>query len=249
MQIFVCKNSKEIGAVVAGEIAALLRKKPDAVLGLPTGSSPVDTYDALVGCYQAGTVSFRDARTFNMDEYIGLAGDHPQSFRYFMEEHLFQHVDIKPENIVFFNGMAGDIHEECFRYDRLLADSGGIDFQLAGIGNNGHLAFNEPGPAFSKTSHIALLTADTRNANKRFFNSLDEVPTHAFTQGMEQICAAKKIVMVATGASKADAVYRMIYGDISPWLPASLLQTAPDVSVYVDRQLADAVLEHFGASL
>lgn len=249
MRIVVCKDRKKLGALVAAEVARLLRQKPDAVLGLPTGSSPVETYAALAALHAAGKLSFRQARTINMDEYVGLGPEHPQSFRYFMEEHLFRYVDLPRENIAFFNGMAEDSQQECQRYDEILTAWGGIDLQLAGIGGNGHVAFNEPAPAFSETSHVVRLTEETRQANQRFFSSPEEVPTYAFTQGMGQICAARRILMIASGTEKADAVYHMLCGAVTPQLPASLLQTAEDVSVYVDRALADEIRSRFGVAL
>lgn len=249
MQVFICKNNEDIASAVTDEITALLREKPNAVLGLPTGSTPQSTYRMLVNRFLAGKISFKEVRTINMDEYVGLDCTHPQSFRYFMEENLFKHVNLNPENIVFFNGLAKDAAQECQRYDQLLDSLGGIDLQLAGIGSNGHVAFNEPASEFSGKSHISELTLETREANKRFFHSLSEVPVAAFTQGMGQIIAAKKIIMIATGIPKADAIYRMIYGDITPQLPASLLQKASNVSVYVDQILANRIQQQYGVHL
>lgn len=249
MNVFVYPNSREIGAAVAKKTAALIREKPDAVIGLPTGSSPMDTYAALVELYRTGSVSFRRVRTFNLDEYLGLPASHPQSFRYFMDEHLFRHIDLPPENITFFNGMAEDCTAELARMDRILDTFTTIDLQLVGIGQNGHVAFNEPADVFSGTSAVTVLSESTRAANRRFFRSLDEVPTRALTLGMGQICRANKIVMIACGAKKAEAVHGMLFGPVTPALPASLLRQARDMDVYVDEALHSQIREQFGTEL
>ena len=209
--------------------------KPDCVLGLATGSSPEGIYKCLIEDYRNKRIDFSEVKTLNLDEYCGLAPENEQSYRYFMEKHLFAHVNLQKENIHIPDGMAADAEKECARYEALVAEMGGADLQLLGIGHNGHIAFNEPGSAFIKETHVVELTERTREANKRFFNSIDEVPGYAFTMGIGSILKAKKILLIASGKDKADAVKKAFFGPVTPEVPASILQFHKDVTLVVDE--------------
>lgn len=228
------KNAAELDKVAADFMLALVRAKPNAVLGLATGSTPVGAYQHMVQAYQQGTVSFSQVKTVNLDEYVGLAVDHPESYRQFMQTQLFNHIDIKPENTHVPNGMATDIAAECRRYDDVLSQQGTVDMQFLGLGLNGHIGFNEPNDSLSRFTHQVTLQPETRLANQRFFNSLDEVPTHALSMGMGSILHAKTILLVVKGASKAAILDRALNGPITTQVPASLLQMHPRVIVLTD---------------
>lgn len=211
-----------------------LKAKPHSTLGLATGSTPVPIYEELIERYQAGRLSFRQARSFNLDEYVGLAPEHPESYRSFMDEHLFRHIDLDTQSIHIPNGQAANLQEECLRYDRLLEQAGGVDWQLLGIGHNGHIGFNEPGAALKAGTHVVELSDITRKANARFFSSIDEVPLLAITLGMATILKARHIVLVARGKDKADIVNAALHGPITTQVPASMLQLHPNVTVVLD---------------
>lgn len=211
-------------------------EKPFFVLGLPTGSTPILVYKGLVAAYQKGLVSFKNVATFNMDEYVGLSADHIQSYHYFMREHLFNHVDILKENIHILDGMADNLELECGRYEEKIASFGGIDIQLAGIGENGHLAFNEPNTSFDSITHLQNLTENTIQVNSRFFETLDEVPTQALTVGLKTIFDAKKVIVMATGEKKAAAIFNATQGEVSPYCPASILQNHAQTIFVCDKQ-------------
>ena len=215
----------------------LLNRKPEAVLGLATGSTPLDLYAELGRLCAAGKLSFARAKSFNLDEYIGLEGTHDQSYRYFMDHNLFRHIDIKPENTHVPSGFVKD-DAEAEQYDADIAAAGGIDLQLLGIGNNGHIGFNEPLTPFTSLTHIVKLTESTREANKRFFNSIDEVPTHAVTMGIHTVMLAKSIILMAFGAGKAGIIKATVEGKPTISVPASLLQLHEDVEVYLDQDAA-----------
>lgn len=222
----------------------LVKSKPDAVLGLATGSTPEGMYKLLVEDHKNNGTSYKNITTFNLDEYIGLDGDHPQSYRYFMNEKFFNHIDIPLEQTNVPNGKADDLAKECERYEALLKEKGGVDLQILGIGQNGHIGFNEPGTPFTSRTHAVELEESTRQANSRFFNSIDEVPTHALSMGIATILESKKIVLLASGESKSWAIKRLLTGPKSEEFTASALLDHPDVMVIVDElALPDTNLE------
>ena len=227
-------DPKEVGKLSADLFEALIRTKPACVIGLATGSTPLPLYQELIAREKAGKIDFTRVRSANLDEYKGLAPDHPQSYRRFMQENLFDHISIKPENTIVPDGLAEDVQAMCEDYERKIEAWGGVDLQLLGIGHDGHIGFNEPADHFPGMTHEVELTAMTRDANKRFFASLDEVPTAAFTMGIGTVMAAKKIVMVVTGADKHDILMKSFFGPVTPEVPASILQFHPDVTVICD---------------
>lgn len=239
MQLFICENKQQLGERAAGILATQIQKKPDSVLGLATGSSPVETYRCLVGMCRAGTLSFRDVVTYNLDEYVGLDAAHEQSYAYFMRTHLFEHVDIDPANIHIPNGTAPDAHAECTRYTEALAGvEGGLDIQLLGVGLNGHIGFNEPDDVFTPDTHVVTLDDSTIEANARFFASPDDVPRYAITMGVRPIMYAKQVLVLLSGAAKAPILRDALRGPVTPEVPASLLQLHPRVTLVVDREAA-----------
>ena len=223
-------------------IAAEVIRRPDCVLGLATGSTPIGTYQQLTAWNQAGEFSFREVRTVNLDEYKGLAPDHDQSYRYFMQHNLFDHVDVVPENTQVPDGLAADPAAECARYDAYIASLGYADLQLLGLGRNGHIGFNEPGDSFIKETHVVDLTQSTIDANARFFASADDVPRQALTMGIGCIMAARRVLVVASGADKADAVYNVVCGPIDPHCPGSILQLHPNVVLVADEAALSKVI-------
>jgi len=238
MNVSVYENEAIIGDIAAGLFADKIRKKPDCVLGLATGSTVLPTYGGLVGLYERGALDFQPVRTFNLDEYCGIDRTHEQSYYRFMFENLFSRVNIRPENVHVPAVVSSDPEEDCEAYEAAIEAAGGIDLQLLGIGHNGHIAFNEPSDAFPVRTHIVCLTESTIEANKRFFASADEVPRQAITMGVGTIMKAKEIVLIATGAGKADAVKAMLKGEITPQLPASILQSHDAVTVLLDKEAA-----------
>ncbi|MBE6633200.1 MAG: glucosamine-6-phosphate deaminase [Ruminococcaceae bacterium] len=236
MNFIKVKTYEELSQKGAAMIAALVVNKPKAVLGLATGSSPVGIYKNLAAWNKAGYVDFSEVTSVNLDEYLGLKGDHPQSYRYFMQENLFNHVNIRPEATHVPNGCAEDYAKECEGYDALVESLGGTDLQLLGIGLDGHIGFNEPADHFEKATHVVDLHPSTIEANARFFNSADEVPKQAVTMGMLSIMRAKKILLIANGPAKKEVLEKAFNGPITPMLPASLLQLHPDVTVIYSEQ-------------
>ena len=215
----------------ANLIAAQVRMKPNCVLGLATGSSPVGAYRQLIEWYQAGELDFSQVTSINLDEYLGLDARNDQSYRYFMQSNLFDHINIKPENTYVPNGCATDVAAECTSYDQRIADFGGIDLQLLGIGLDGHIGFNEPAEIFEKETHVVDLHESTIEANARFFEREEDVPRKAVTMGMMSIMQAKKVLLIANGKGKKEIVQKAFFGPITPWVPASILQLHPDVTV------------------
>lgn len=237
MNLYILNDVEEIYTRVSEKIANLILNNPKAHLGLATGSTPIGVYRKLIEKHQNEGISFKQVKTFNLDEYIGLPANHPQSYAYFMSRNLFSHVDIEKENTHIPSGNVHNIQNEIKRYDTLL-NQNRIDIQLLGLGTNGHIGFNEPGTSFTSTTHIIKLDQSTRQANARFFKDLAEVPTEAITMGIHTIMKAKEIILIATGETKADAVKKMITGPIDESLPASILQTHPNVHIYLDRSSA-----------
>lgn len=243
IKIIYAENPVEIGKNAADIITALLKKKPDAVLGLATGSSPIEMYKELIRRCSAGEISFKDVRTVNLDEYVGLEPTHDQSYAYFMNENLFDHVDIDKKNTNLPSGLAEDAEAECRRYDAVIDSMGGVDLQVLGIGNNGHIGFNEPSESFTYGTNCVSLTASTIDANSRFFASRDLVPTKAITMGIGQIMKAKSILLVANGKGKAEILEKALFGDITPRVPASILRFAADVTVCADKDALSVIME------
>ena len=215
-------------------IAAQIIMKPNCVLGLATGTTPIGAYKQLVEWFGKGDLDFNEVRTVNLDEYRGLAHDNPQSYFYFMYEHLFSHVNINEANINIPNGTAVDPMEECRRYDHVIDELGGIDLQVLGIGHNGHVAFNEPDFAFEQRTHLATLSKSTVTANSRLFDNPDEVPTTAYTMGIKNIMQAKKILLIASGKEKSQILKAAFFGPVTPSVPASILQLHNDVTIVGD---------------
>lgn len=243
MKIYAAKDYNDLSVKAARIIAAQIILKPDAVLGLATGSTPVGAYGQLIARYKEGALDFSRIRSVNLDEYKGLSGEHDQSYRYFMNQNLFDHVNVKEENTNVPNGLAEDPVAECERYNGVIRALGGIDLQLLGIGGNGHIGFNEPGEAFEKETHVVKLAEGTRQSNARFFNSIEEVPTHALTMGIGNIMWAKKILLLASGEAKAQALYDSCFGSVKPGVPASILQLHSDVTVIADEAALALVRE------
>ena len=221
----------DMSKAAANVIADVLRAKPDCVLGLATGSSPIGAYDELARLHREEGLSFARCTTVNLDEYRGLAGTHPQSYRYFMNEHLFSRVDVRLDHTFVPNGTAADPAAECAAYDARIAALGGTDIQLLGIGPDGHIGFNEPADEFTDATHLVDLDPSTIEANARFFDSADDVPRQALTMGMGGIMGAKKILLVASGPAKKAVLEAAMNGPVTPRLPASILQKHPDVTV------------------
>ena len=235
MKFITVPTYEKMSRQAANIISAQVIMKPDCVLGLATGSSPVGVYRQLIDWYNKGDIDFSQVTTVNLDEYVGLTGDHPQSYRYFMNTHLFDHVNIDKNRTFVPDGLATDPEKACAEYNANIIKQGGIDLQLLGIGRNGHIGFNEPGTSFEQETFIVKLTDKTRQDNKRFFNSIDEVPTHAITMGIKNIMQAKRILMLISGVNKADTVVKLLSGNITTDFPASVLNNHPDVTVIIDQ--------------
>lgn len=235
MIIYRAKDYQDLSRKAANIISAQVIMKPDCVLGLATGSSPEGIYSQLIEWYKKGDLDFSLTKSVNLDEYKGLAPDNDQSYNYYMHSHFFDHINIKPENTNLPNGLEPDSDKECARYNGVIHSLGGVDLQLLGIGGNGHIGFNEPSDAFDKETHCVALAESTIQANARFFKSIDEVPRYAYSMGIQSIMRARKIVLVASGESKADAIYKAIYGPVTPAVPASILQFHNDVVVVADE--------------
>ena len=235
MRFIPCADYTAMSRQAANLISAQVIVKPNCVLGLATGSTPIGTYKQLIEWYNKGDLSFAQVRSVNLDEYKGLSGDHDQSYRYFMQNNLFNHVDIDVANTSVPNGMAEDANAECAAYDAHIRELGGIDLQLLGMGHNGHIGFNEPADEFVGPTHVVELTQSTIDANKRFFASEADVPRYALTMGMAAILQARSVVVVVSGEDKADIVYKSVFGPITPRVPASLLQLHPNVTVVGDE--------------
>lgn len=237
MKVIVCKNTEELANQALKVMLDVIKSKENPVIGLATGSSPIGLYNAMIRDHKENGTSYKNVKSVNLDEYVGLGIESDQSYVYFMNDNLFKGIDIDKNNTNLPNGKADDMNAECDRYTALL-DSMPQDIQLLGIGGNGHIGFNEPGTPFNSTTHIVELQERTRIDNARFFSSLDEVPTHAITMGIKNIMNAKKILVVANGKGKADAVYSMVKGEITESCPASVLQNHNDVTVIVDEDAA-----------
>lgn len=252
MEVIIVEDPAAIGVIGADAIEVLLAHKPAAVLGLATGSSPLAIYDELVARYEAGRLSFGRARGFTLDEYVGLPADHPERYRTVIDTVFVSRVDFAPGAVQGPDGLATDIPAACAQYEDAIAEAGGVDLQILGIGTDGHIGFNEPGSSLASRTRIKTLTRQTRIDNARFFDDdIEQVPTHCLTQGLGTIMAARHVILVATGRSKAEAVHHLVEGSVSAMWPASILQHHPHVTVLLDGaaarrlQLADYYRETY----
>ena len=236
IRIYKTKDYESMSKKAGEFMAAQVMLKPRCVLGLATGTTPIGAYRYLSDQCKAGNLSFREVQTVNLDEYVGLPGTDPNSYRYFMNDNLFDHIDIDKDATHVENGMAKDLEVECAEYELLIRDMGGVDLQLLGIGNNGHIGFCEPAEAFSRFTHLENLTESTIEANSRLFDSKDQVPPKALTMGIGTILRARRILLIATGAAKQDAMRDSFFGPVTPKVPASALQLHADVTVIADEE-------------
>lgn len=235
MRLIRAKDYADVSRKAANIIAAQIQLKPECVLGLATGSSPVGTYQELIAKFENGDLDFSQVKTINLDEYVGLPKEHDQSYAYFMRHNLFDHVNIRPENCNIPNGMNPDARQECARYDGVIDAFGGADLQLLGLGPNGHIGFNEPADAFVKGTNKVALTKATIDANARFFENREDVPKFAYTMGIGGIMKAKRVLLVVNGENKAQAVKDCFFGPIRPQAPGSILQLHPDFTLVADE--------------
>ena len=238
MRIIVVDNYEEMSKKAARMIASQVMLKPDSVLGLATGDTPLGMYKELVKLFNNAEVDFNEVRTFNLDEYYGLSSESPHSYYSYMINNLFNHININRENINVPSGMANDINTVCIEYENKIKEAGGIDMQVLGIGGNGHIGFNEPDVNFEAETHLVNLDEQTIKANSRFFNSIEDVPVKAISMGIKTIMNSKKIILLVSGVSKAEVIEKAINGKINPNLPASILQLHNDVTIILDKEAA-----------
>lgn len=238
MNVKIFNSASEIGVEAAKLIINKIKENGSAILGLATGSSPIPTYKELINAYNDGDITFKDVKSFNLDEYCGIPASDKNSYYTFMHENLFNYIDIKEDNIKVPNGNPDNVDEYCQSYDNKIKEAGGIDIQLLGIGRNGHIGFNEPANSFTKGTYKVKLTDSTIEANKRFFEKVEDVPTEAITMGVESILNAKEIILIATGKDKAQAIHDMVKGAVSPSCPASILQMHSNVHIFIDTDAA-----------
>ena len=238
MRIIITDSYEKMGLEAANIVAGQVYLKPNSVLGLATGSTPVSMYQRLAAVHKSVGLDFSEVTTFNLDEYIGMSPENPQSYHYFMQENFFRHININQDNVYIPNGMAEDMTVEGQRYEKLIEAKGGIDLQVLGIGQNAHIGFNEPDVKFAATTHKVELDEETIQANSRFFASIDDVPRYAISMGIKTIMMAEHVILLANGKNKAEAVYKAVCGDVTPEAPASILQLHRDVAVIVDREAA-----------
>lgn len=241
MKIISAPDYQSMSRKAANIISAQVILFPDSVLGLATGSTPVGVYKQLIDWYEKGDLDFSRVHSVNLDEYCGLPVEHEQSYRFYMNHNFFSHVNIPMANTNVPNGLAKDLDAECRRYDKVIAELGGIDLQLLGIGHTGHIGFNEPDEDFDKTTHCVKLKQQTIEANSRFFDNEDEVPKYAITMGIKAIMQAKKLLLVANGTDKAEILYRSLFGPVTPEVPASILQLHNDVTVVADEEAISVI--------
>ena len=238
MRVYIGKNYDEMSRIAANVLSAQVMMKPDCVLGLATGSTPIGTYKVLIERCAAGDLDFSRVKSINLDEYVGLSGEHDQSYRYFMNNNLFNHINIDKANTNVPNGLAEDVDAECERYNNVINTLGPIDIQVLGMGHNGHIGFNEPDDHFPLETHKVDLAQSTIDANARFFASADEVPRQALTMGIKTIMQAKKVLVVVSGKDKAEIVKKAFTGPVTPEVPASILQMHSDVILVADEAAA-----------
>jgi len=238
MRIIICENYQEMSRQAARFIAQRILSKPNLVLALPTGNTPLGFYRELVRMFKEGLIDFSKATAFNLDEYLGLPPHHPQSFRSYMGKYFWDHVNLRPESLYIPSSSPKNPEAECSRYEQLIESYGGLDLAVLGIGENGHIAFNEPGTPFESLTHIARLSPETRAREASRFGGLDKVPTHAITMGIKTIMHAREILLLASGEEKADALSRSLKGPVTPEIPASILQLHPNLTVIADSSAA-----------
>ena len=238
MKVYIGKNYEEMSRIAANVLSAQVMMKPDCVLGLATGSTPIGTYKVLIERCAQGDLDFSQVKSINLDEYVGLSGEHDQSYRYFMNNNLFNHINIDKANTNVPNGLAEDVDAECARYNDVINTLGPIDIQVLGMGHNGHIGFNEPDDHFPLETHKVDLAQSTIDANARFFASADEVPRQALTMGIKTIMQAKKVLVVVSGKDKAEIVKKAFTGPVTPQVPASILQMHSDVILVADEAAA-----------
>ncbi|WP_195695081.1 glucosamine-6-phosphate deaminase [Priestia megaterium] len=236
MNIIQVKNYSEMSAKAADMLISKLHEKPNMNLGLATGGTPKGLYDRLIQDHKEHGMSYKHVTSFNLDEYVGMKPQDPNSYHYYMADALFNHIDIDASSTHVPNGLADTPEEECRRYDEMIQIHGGIDLQILGIGQNGHIGFNEPGTSFNSPTHIVTLEESTRKANARYFNSLDEVPTQAITMGIESIMKSKEILLLISGEAKAEAMYQLLNGEITENFPASILKKHQCVTIIADQE-------------
>ncbi|MBI5662011.1 MULTISPECIES: glucosamine-6-phosphate deaminase [Ignavibacterium] len=238
MLVIIKENYQEMSTEAAKQVASLVRKKPDCVIGFATGSTPLGLYKELIRMHKEEGLDFSKVVSFNLDEYVGLPPNHPESYHYFMWENLFKHININPSNVHIPMGMAEDIDAFCEWYEQKIIEHGGIDLQILGIGANGHIAFNEPGSSLGSRTRIKTLDEKTRMDNARFFNSMDEVPKYAITMGVGTIMEAKRLLLLANGIKKADAIKATVEGPIMAKYPATIVQLHRYATVIIDKEAA-----------
>ncbi|HLV09650.1 MAG TPA: glucosamine-6-phosphate deaminase [Halanaerobiales bacterium] len=238
MRIIIEKDYQSMSRKAALLISSQVILKPDSVLGLATGSTPIGMYQELIQMYKKGELDFSEVVTFNLDEYYQLPPENQQSYHYYMQENFFKNINIKPCNIHIPDGMTEDVNRECHHYEEKIKKSGGIDLQVLGIGSNGHIGFNEPAAQLNVSTHLIDLSEETIRANSRFFNSSNEVPKKALSTGMATILKAKRIILLANGINKAEAIKKTVSGYVDTQVPSSLLQTHPEVTLVIDQEAA-----------
>ncbi len=245
MKVIIMNDPVEISYEAADIIAHQVQKNKGSVLGFATGATPVETYKRLIEKYEAGEITLSHITTFNLDEYVGLAGDNVNSYRYFMFDNLFGKTDVNPDKVNFLSGLATDLETECERYYEAIKSSGGIDIQILGIGTNGHIGFNEPGDEFKDRPFPVKLTQSTIDSNRKYFEAVgDTMPEYALTMGIGDIMRSRRIILIATGESKAEAVKKLVEGEVTPSCPASILKLHGDVTVFLDKAAASLLGEN-----
>jgi len=238
MNVVIVRNYHELSVQATQLVADQITNKKNTVLGLASGQTPIGMYQELINMFKRGKIDFSEVVTFNLDEYYGLAPEHPQSYYYYMWNTLFKHINIKKENIYLLNGMPENIKQECNQYEYLIQKNGGIDLQILGIGDNGHLGFNEPAIGLNSKTHLVTLSEETIQANSHYFNNIQEIPKQAITMGIGTIMKAKKIVLLASGRKKSHTIEKTINGPVSTEVPATILQLHPDVKLLIDKEAA-----------
>lgn len=247
MEVLVKDSVEAMSKQAAEMIADVIRHKPRAILGLATGSTPLGTYKQMIRLHKEEGLDFSRVATFNLDEYVGLAHEHPQSYHYFMWENLFKHININPKNVHIPDGTAKDIPAFCSWYEEQIVKAGGLDLQLLGIGGNGHIAFNEPGSSLGSRTRVKTLDDKTRQDNARFFRNLNEVPRYAITMGIGTIMDARQLILLANGEGKADAIARTCEGPITAMVPATIVQLHPRATIIIDKAAAAKLTNEYPA--
>lgn len=241
MKLIKVNSYAEMSKLAADMIIEKVQSSSRFTLGLATGATPIGTYEKLIEAHKHSGVSYQHVQTFNLDEYVGLAGSHPESYHYFMEQHLFKHIDIPRQNIHLLDGMAPDLEAECAHYEQLIQEAGGIDLQLLGIGVNGHIGFNEPFTPFDSKTHVTQLTKETKEANARYFGSPELVPSKAMTMGIGTIMQSKSIILLISGTNKAEILAKLLQSEVTEAIPASILKTHPQVTLIADKEALSLV--------